>query len=63
VPGATLAFYMATDSGEDLQAALLAAGVPGTTQVEIVSHAAMPSARVLGVALGELAALLSAEKD
>jgi uroporphyrin-III C-methyltransferase/precorrin-2 dehydrogenase/sirohydrochlorin ferrochelatase len=62
VPGATLAFYMATDSGADLQTALLAAGVPGTTRVEVVSHAAMPSARVLGVALGELAAVLSTEK-
>ena len=60
-PGVTLAVYMGVAAAGEIRAALLAAGAPAATLVEIVAEASTPRARTWRTTLGELAETVAAE--
>ena len=53
-PGTVLALYMAVRAAGDMRAALLAAGVPSTLEVQAVSEAASPRERTVTTTLAQL---------
>jgi uroporphyrin-III C-methyltransferase / precorrin-2 dehydrogenase / sirohydrochlorin ferrochelatase len=53
--GTTIALYMAVATAPDVQRALLAAGAPAGTPVDVVARAGCPDAQVLRADLGTLA--------
>lgn len=60
-PGVTLAVYMGVAAAGEIRAALLAAGAPAATLVEIVAEASTPRARTWRTTLGDLAETVAAE--
>lgn len=58
-PGTAIAFYMAVERAAEVQADLLAAGVPGACPVDVIAAASTPSERRLTTTLGALAGAIS----
>lgn len=61
LPGSLLVLYMAVHKAQEVQDALLTAGLPAETEVTVVASASLPEQKILDCSLDELAEAIRAK--